>query len=131
MVPADVVDLLRRRSQVLVVEDEFLIRSMVVEELRTAGYQVFEAANCSEALAVLATHRRIAVLFTDINMPGSMNGDYLIRVVRAEFPHIVVIAATSASTTALVEGLLSKPYEPSDAVAMVDKLLPRQAWERT
>ena len=58
----------------LMVEDEFLIRMNVVEIIEDAGYHALEAANADEAIALLETHPDISVMFTDIDMPGSMNG---------------------------------------------------------
>ena len=57
---------------VLVVEDEILIRSAAAEFLRGAGYKVIEAANAVEAVAVFASRVQIDLVFSDINMPGSM-----------------------------------------------------------
>jgi CheY-like chemotaxis protein len=55
---------------VLVVEDEVLVRLMIAEELRSAGFQVIEAADADEALAVLANITDVSVIFSDIRMPG-------------------------------------------------------------
>jgi DNA-binding response OmpR family regulator len=71
-----------RNTSVLVVEDEFLIRAAVAQELQQAGYRVFEAADCLEALNVLAAHD-IAIIVTDLAMPGPLDGNDLIRITRA------------------------------------------------
>jgi CheY-like chemotaxis protein len=63
-----------RRAVVLVVEDEPLVRFGAMDALQDAGFEVVEAGNADAALAVLSTRDDITVLFTDINMPGSMNG---------------------------------------------------------
>jgi CheY-like chemotaxis protein len=55
---------------VLVVEDEVLVRLIIAEELRSAGFQVIEAANADEALAVLANIRDVSLIFSDIRMPA-------------------------------------------------------------
>jgi CheY-like chemotaxis protein len=112
-----------RATTVLVVEDEFLVRATVSDELRSAGFMVFEANDCAEALEVLGTHPVVDLLFTDIGLPGPRDGNYLIRVARAEFPNLKVIAATAYSAYGPVEGLLRKPYDPVEAVALVRKLI--------
>jgi CheY-like chemotaxis protein len=108
---------------VLVVEDEFLVRIEVTEALQRAGYIVFEAADCSEALQLLAMHPETDVLLTDIEMPGLMNGNDLIRVARVEHPAMTVIAATATAAYGPVEGTLRKPYDPTEAVLLVGRLL--------
>ncbi|MDQ2860114.1 MAG: response regulator, partial [Pseudomonadota bacterium] len=70
---------LKSRPTVLVVEDEGLVRLDAVEILRDAGYAVVEAANAEQALAVVAGGGAVDVLFTDINMPGRMDGLELAR----------------------------------------------------
>jgi CheY-like chemotaxis protein len=62
------------RLTVLLVEDEVLIRLMLAEELRSHGVQVLEASNAEEALTVLESSLPVHVLFTDIRMPGAMDG---------------------------------------------------------
>jgi CheY-like chemotaxis protein len=110
---------------VLVVEDEFFVRAAVADELRDAGYRVLEAMDSAEALELLAAHREVALLFTDIAMPGPMDGNALIRAARIEYPHIVVVAASAYSPYSPVEGVLRKPYDPTEAVALVQRVLKR------
>jgi DNA-binding response OmpR family regulator len=111
-----------RNTSVLVVEDEFLIRAAVAQELQQAGYRVFEAADCLEALNVLAAHD-IAIIVTDLAMPGPLDGNDLIRITRAEYPGIIVVAATGNIASVMVEGHLRKPYHPAEAVVLVQNLL--------
>jgi CheY-like chemotaxis protein len=59
---------------VLVVEDEILIRELVAEELEEAGYSVVVATNADQAIAILEALQDIHLVFTDIGMPGSMDG---------------------------------------------------------
>jgi two-component system, response regulator PdtaR len=112
----------RLAPKVLVVEDEFFIRHAVAEELRAAEYDVFDAVNSIDALDVLAAHE-IELLFTDISMPGPMDGNALIQAVRRDYPHIIVVAASASAPYAPVEGILRKPYDPAEAVVLVHKLL--------
>ncbi|HEY3777369.1 MAG TPA: response regulator [Rhizomicrobium sp.] len=76
---------------VLVVEDEFLIRMNTVEMVEEAGYAALEAANADEAIGVLDRRDDIAIVFTDINMPGSMNGLELAEAIADSWPHIRVV----------------------------------------
>ncbi|MGH6878662.1 MAG: response regulator [Rhizomicrobium sp.] len=78
-------------SVVLVVEDEFLIRLNTVEMVEDAGYQALEAANADEALDILARRPDIAIVFTDVNMPGSMNGLELAEAISDSWPGTAVV----------------------------------------
>ena len=71
-----------RRPVVLVVEDEYLLRLNAADMIRAADFQVIEAASADEAIAILESRDDIAVVFTDIQMPGSMDGLKLARTVR-------------------------------------------------
>ena len=88
---------------ILVVEDEFLIRMLLADELRDVGYQVVEAANADEALEVL---RGVTpdVIISDVRMPGSIDGMGLLAAVRQSFPNLPVI-------------MMSADAEPQDAIS--------------
>jgi len=81
-------------TTVLVVEDDGLIRMDLADTLSDAGYDVLEAANADQALAVLEQDGDIEMLLTDIDMPGSMNGVQLAAVTAKRWPkcRIVVIS---------------------------------------
>jgi CheY-like chemotaxis protein len=71
----------------LVVEDEPLIRMFVAEVLTNAGIEVVEDARADEALTILSENaERVTVVFTDVNMPGSMDGLQLAQRVRDSWP---------------------------------------------
>jgi CheY-like chemotaxis protein len=59
---------------VLVVEDEWIVRTAVADHLRGCGYRVLEAGNAGEVVAAFDANDEVALLFTDIQMPGSMDG---------------------------------------------------------
>ena len=106
---------------VLVVEDEVLLRMDIVEELESRGFEVLEAGNAQEAIAVLNEQSDIRLVFTDIDMPGSMNGLMLAAAVRDRWPPVQIIVTSGhrdVSTSDLPEGsrFFDKPYSP-DAVA--------------
>jgi CheY-like chemotaxis protein len=100
---------------VLIVEDEFLVRMYAAEMIRDAGYDVVEAINADHAIAILETRRDIRVIFTDVQLPGSMDGLKLARAVRNRWPPVHIIA-TSAYHATLKDELpdgsvfLPKPY---------------------
>jgi CheY-like chemotaxis protein len=80
-----------RLPTVLVVEDEFLIRMLVADELRSLGFAVIEAGSADEAFPILLSDAPVHVLFTDVRMPGSMDGVELARRARSARPAIRVI----------------------------------------
>lgn len=112
---------------ILVVEDEALLLLSIAEDLRDAGYRVLEARNADEALAHLAANLDIVVMFTDIDMPGSMDGLRLSAAVRDRWPPIRIIVTSGKRRPAAdllpVEGMfLPKPYSihlVADAIRQV------------
>ena len=78
----------------LIVEDEFLLRMDAVDMIAAAGFEVVEAANADEAIEILEARRDITVVFTDIQMPGSMDGLKLARAVRGRWPPIKIVATS-------------------------------------
>jgi CheY-like chemotaxis protein len=79
------------QSTVLVVEDDEVLRMCVAEVVTDAGFSPVEAANADEAFAILQNRSDIALLFTDIQMPGSMDGLDLARTVHDRWPAIKII----------------------------------------
>jgi CheY-like chemotaxis protein len=115
------------RSVVLIVEDEFLLRMDAVEMIAGAGFEVIEAANADQAIEILESRRDITVVFTDIQMPGSMDGLKLARAIRGRWPPIKIIATsgrTSLGQTDLPDGgrFLSKPYSPLEVTGVLHEL---------
>src|SRR6202043_277956 len=76
---------------VLVVEDEMLLRMRTVDMVEDAGFTSVEAVDADEAVAILESRSDIALLFTDIQMPGSMDGLKLAHAVRQRWPPIKII----------------------------------------
>jgi CheY-like chemotaxis protein len=115
------------RSVVLIVEDEFLLRMDAVEMIAGAGFEVIEAANADQAIEILESRPDITVVFTDIQMPGSMDGLKLARAIRGRWPPIKIIATsgrTSLGQTDLPDGgrFLSKPYSPLEVTGVLHEL---------
>lgn len=80
--------------RVLVVEDETFIRMDVVDMLRAAGFDILEASDADEAIQSLERHSDVRLIFTDIDMPGSMNGLRLAAAVRDRWPPVRIIATS-------------------------------------
>lgn len=111
-----------RRPSILVVEDEALIRAILSDELRSAGFAVVEAACAEEALSYLRTADMVDLIFTDIQMPGSLNGLELARRLHQLDPTLPIIITSGNAGPKGTEGVgqfVPKPYDPEDAVRMV------------
>jgi len=80
---------------ILIVEDETLVRLAAVGMLEDAGFRMIEAANGDEALELLTADSDIQLLFTDVSMPGAIDGFALARQVRYRWPHIAIIVASA------------------------------------
>ncbi|TCR63457.1 response regulator [Bosea sp. BK604] len=80
---------------VLVVEDQPLLRMDAVDFIEDAGFDTIEAGhNADEAIAILKTRDDVAILFTDIEMPGSMNGVKLAHAVRLGWPLVIIVVVS-------------------------------------
>lgn len=82
------------KPAVLIVDDEAIIRMYATVLVEDAGYVAIEAATADEALEILSARDDIRVLFTDVEMPGSLNGLELVEVVREKWPPIELIVAS-------------------------------------
>jgi CheY-like chemotaxis protein len=116
-----------RRPVVLIVEDEFLLRLDAADMITAAGFQVVEAGNADEAIEILEARRDITVIFTDIQMPGSMDGLKLARAVRGRWPPIKIVATSGHSNVRegdLPDGgrFLRKPYSPMQVTGVLREL---------
>jgi CheY-like chemotaxis protein len=107
---------------VLVVEDEGLINLTAVEELRRAGFEVMSAYNADEAITLLETHSAIRLLFTDIDMPGSMDGLKLAEAVRKRWPPVrIIVTSGKRLPDSLPDGavFVAKPYSAAKIVETI------------
>lgn len=115
------------RPTVLLVEDQVLIRLMLADELRNHGIQVLEASNADEALTILKSTLPVHLLFTDVRMPGDMDGIALAKFARAHCPNLKVIMASSHAPEEPVRGLadafLSKPFDLPKTLEQVEQFL--------
>jgi CheY-like chemotaxis protein len=116
-----------KRMVILVIEDEPLIRITTVEYFVEAGFEALEAANADEAIEVLESRDDIRVIFTDINMSGSMDGLKLARAVRDRWPPILIIITSGLrriSKEKMPDGchFFQKPYKPEHIVRVLSSL---------
>jgi CheY-like chemotaxis protein len=98
---------------VLVVEDEVLIRDLVCEELTDAGFEVIQVGTADAAIAVLEARQDVHLIFTDIDMPGSIDGLKLAAAVRDRWPpvHIIITTGKARPLTVPANALfIPKPY---------------------
>ena len=106
---------------VLIVEDEFLLRMDAASFIEDAGFLVYEAENADEAIRVLELHTEIRFVFTDVNMPGSMDGLELARRLRVERPALPVILASGG--TERIATFIAKPYRMEQVLSVISKTL--------
>jgi CheY-like chemotaxis protein len=117
---------------VLVVEDEPLIRLNAVSLLEKAGFDTVEAASAEKAIALLEARSDIRIVFTDINLPGGMDGLRLAHAIRRRWPPIELVL-TSGHVQVRGEDMperghfLSKPYGGPELVETVRSLLHQRA----
>jgi CheY-like chemotaxis protein len=116
-----------QKISVLVVEDEVLIRMDMVDFLRREGFEVFEAAHSAAAIEILERTPSIAIIFTDFDMPGTMDGLALAAAVRDRWPPVKIVVTSGHRTlepTDLPDGGLffSKPYRHDEIAAAFREL---------
>jgi CheY-like chemotaxis protein len=112
---------------VLIVEDDPLVRKYVVGQVASLGYTTLEAANAAEALAIIATDTAIDLLFTDVIMPGAMNGRQLVDAALKLRPSLKTLFTSGYTENAIVHHgrldagvlLLAKPYRKPELAQML------------
>lgn len=116
------------RGVALVVEDEALVRAMAADILTDAGYRVHEAGNASEALAILEGRGDIETVFTDIEMPGEMNGVGLAVTICQRWPQMRVLVTSGRGvpddcSLPIGVGFIGKPYRRTEVLAEIQALI--------
>jgi CheY-like chemotaxis protein len=112
---------------VLVVEDESLLRMLAVDMFEEEGFVVLEAEHAAEALLTQAAHGDIALLFTDVNMPGELNGIDLAERLKALVPTLQIIVTSALPMLRPVDHIpaifISKPYDTRKVREVARRLL--------
>jgi two-component system, response regulator PdtaR len=117
-----------RRTCVLVVEDEILISNLIAEVLGESGFDVHAVANAEAALAYVDSNAAVDVLFTDINLPGGMDGSKLAERVRERRPELPIVYCSGRfSPSALAPPVprsvfVKKPYVLADVCTLLERL---------
>ena len=119
------------QETILVVEDDQLVRDYVLAQLHSLGYVTLQAANAAEALAIVAAGERFDLLFTDVIMPGKMNGKQLADELQKTRPDLKVVYTSGYTENAIIHHgrldsgvlLLAKPYRKSDLARIIRKAL--------
>jgi CheY-like chemotaxis protein len=128
--PAEVVttsDLEGGRETILVVEDDPLVRRLIVRQIKSLGYATLVVVNVAEAMAILESPQEIDLLLTDMIMPGSMNGRQLADAALRHRAALKVLFTSGYSERAVIRHgqldagalLLEKPYRKSDLARML------------
>jgi len=116
---------------ILVVEDDKLVRDYVLTQLHSLGYVTLDAANAAQALALVAAGNAFDLLFTDVIIPGTMNGRQLANELQRRNPDVKVLFTSGYTENAIIHHgrldsgvlLLAKPYRKSDLAIMIRKAL--------
>jgi CheY-like chemotaxis protein len=112
----------RSAPVILIVEDDPLLRMLAVEFVKDAGFETLEAGDADQAIAILETCGEVAVLFTDVDMPGSMNGLKLARLASERWPAMDILVASGHVRLRQSElppdgRFLGKPYSTAAMIA--------------
>jgi CheY-like chemotaxis protein len=116
---------------VLVVEDESMVRLPIAEYLRDCGYHVLEAANAAEAITAVAASGPVSLVFSDVRMPGRMDGYGLAEWFRINYPGVPVLLTSGYNTSRGVKinvpgvRLIEKPYSQFQVASRIAALLHR------
>jgi CheY-like chemotaxis protein len=117
---------------ILVVEPDVLVRSTIAQYLRECGHKVIEGTAAEDALKALETPARVDVVFSEVQLPGEIDGFSLASRVRQTRPDIDVIltatvtGAVEKSKELCDEGPIGKPYHPTDLLTRIQRLRARR-----
>jgi PAS domain S-box-containing protein len=122
-----VFDIRGGREVVLIVEDDPMVRKYVITQIQSLGYTTLDAANASEALDIIDNNANIDLLFTDVIMPGPMNGRHLVDEALKRRPALKTLFTSGYTENAIVHHgrldsgvlLLAKPYRKSELARMI------------
>jgi CheY-like chemotaxis protein len=115
---------------VLIVEDEMMVRMPIAEYLRDCGYHVVEAGDASEAIAAMHADDGVSLVFSDVRMPGNMDGFALEAWFRAHYPNVPVLLTSGyhggrSLSTVSIPGtrFIAKPYSQAQVARRIAALL--------
>ena len=107
-----------------------MVRILLVDSLEEAGFEVIEAPNGDEAVRLLVDPGSINLVVTDIQMPGSRDGNAVAEAAKAKHPGIPIVYMTGNPSSlrmrlGMRDALMRKPFAPSELLAAVERLLSR------
>jgi len=119
---------MKKKSVILVVEDEAIIRMGAVGMLEEAGFATIEAATADDAIQILEMRADIRAVFTDVNMPGTLDGLRLVRLIRGRWPpiHLIVTSGLILPGEGDIPAggrFIRKPYKMDDVISTIHELL--------
>jgi DNA-binding NtrC family response regulator len=120
--------MLAQPTHVLLVEDEFLITDLMTEVLGDRGFAVHAVAAAEDALRYIDEGATVDVLFTDINLPGGMDGSLLAEEVRQRRPELPIVYCSGRYPVSALMPLVprsvfvQKPYDPADLCTLLERL---------
>jgi CheY-like chemotaxis protein len=137
--PQLIADIQGGHETILVVEDDHLVKEYVLAQLHSLGYATLDAANASEALALVEQGCKFDLLFTDVIMPGTMNGRQLADRLLEDFPQLKVLFTSGYTENAIIHHgrldtgvlLLAKPYRRRSGAGQVRRffrIIAREGW---
>jgi CheY-like chemotaxis protein len=108
-------------TTVVVVEDEILVGIAICEDLAAEGYEVLTADNADQAIEILESRNDITTIFSDIEMPGSMNGLKLAAAVRDRWPPVNIVITTGKARPPddqmpTNSRFVAKPYQKAEVI---------------
>ncbi|MEG3178892.1 response regulator [Sphingomonas sp. RB3P16] len=114
---------------ILVVDDEVLIRMVASDMLHEAGFRVVEACSADEAVTLLSTGANFDLIFSDVNMPGRIDGLGLAAFIKETYPDVPVIITSGVPENLLAPvhpaAIIPKPYTASDLIRTIGQVLDR------
>lgn len=117
----------KHEAVILIVEDDFLVRMGAIDMIKSGGFEAVEAKDADEAIEILERRLDITVVFTDVQMPGSMDGLKLAAAVRGRWPPIKILATSgqvkvTAKDLPLGSRFLPKPYSEQEIIDTLREL---------
>jgi CheY-like chemotaxis protein len=122
---------------ILVVEPDVLIRTTIAQYLRECGHKVIEGTAGQDALQALETPTKVDVVFSEVKLPGEIDGFSLASQIRQTHPNIDVIltatvtGAVEKSKELCDEGPIRKPYHPTDLLTRIQRVARRRSSKKT
>ena len=120
----------RSQATILVVEDEPILRMVLVSALDDAGFQVAEAAQSDEAESLLADTPRVDLMITEVQMGGDRDGWALASLVRSRYPETKIVVTSgrpSSDIDSVADAFFAKPYDLDDVVQRISHMVDSRA----